>query len=136
MDLSVKKSKNSKQKNLILKILRSTHSHPTAQWIFENARKELPNISLGTVYRNLSNLKKEGKIRELIMGADFSRFDGDLRNHDHIQCTACGKVDDVPFIFFPIPMEQVAQATGYQVFRRRLKFFGTCPECDNQTTKI
>lgn len=128
----LKRTKYSKQKQLILRILRANHSHPNAHWIFEQARKEIPHISLGTVYRNLNSLIQEGKIREIIFGNGLSLYDGDLRNHDHIQCTVCNRVDDIPNFFHPISVDQVSAVTGYQVLHRRLDFFGTCPQCSEK----
>ena len=83
---AIRRTKNSRQRELILQILRSTKSHPTATWIFEEARKQMPSISLGTVYRNLAMLKEEGRIREMSVGRGTALYDGDLRNHDHACC--------------------------------------------------
>ena len=63
------------QRKLILNILRSTKSHPTADWIYQEARKEIPNISLGTVYRNLKILVQAGEILEMDFGSGYSRYD-------------------------------------------------------------
>ena len=93
-----KKLKSSKQRDLVLQLLRGTCCHPTADSIFEQARHIMPNISLGTVYRNLKLLTEEGKIQELRIGRGVSRYDGDLRDHYHVRCIECGKVDDVPHI--------------------------------------
>jgi Fur family peroxide stress response transcriptional regulator len=130
------KSKNSRQNDLILRILRSTRCHPNASWIFVQARKEIPNISLGTVYRNLKNLIRKGKIQELSIGNGLTLYDGDLRNHDHIQCMVCSKVDDVPHIFHSVAFGQVEEATGYEVVSRRIEFFGTCPECVKKSVAV
>jgi Fe2+ or Zn2+ uptake regulation protein len=131
-----KKHKNSKQKDLILRILRSTRCHPSANWIFEHARKEIPNISLGTVYRNLNGFARKGKIREMAIGNGLNLYDGDLRNHDHIQCTGCGRVEDVPHLFHPVSFNQIEDATGYLIISRRLEFLGTCPECAKKSTEV
>ena len=87
--------RKTKQRDLILKVLRSTDTHPTADWIYEQVKKEMPNISLGTVYRNLGKLAELGEITELKFGSKYSRFDGNPDNHYHFVCTECEKVIDV-----------------------------------------
>lgn len=132
---SARKFKSSRQRNLILQILRSTKTHPSAGWIFEEARKHLPSISLGTVYRNLAMLKEEGRIRELSVGKGIGLFDGDLRNHDHICCLVCGKVEDVPPSAQSFSYSQVEGAIGYRVHWHRLEYFGVCPGCETAAAK-
>lgn len=127
---STRKFKSSRQRNLILQILRSTKCHPNASWIFEEARKHLPSISLGTVYRNLAMLKEEGRIRELSVGKGVGLYDGDLRNHDHICCLVCGKVEDVPPSGPSLPYSQVENTIGYRIHWHRLEYFGVCPDCE------
>lgn len=122
-------SRMTKQKQLILDILRNTSSHPTADWVYEQARKVLPDISLGTVYRNLNVLREEGQIMELNYGSTFRRFDGNPQNHYHFVCEVCGKVYDVD-----IPVKQqlnreVEDVLGAQVFYHRLEFYGKCQRC-------
>jgi len=87
--------RKTKQRDLILKVLRSTDTHPTADWIYEQVKKEMPNISLGTVYRNLGKLAKSGEITELSFGSKYSRFDGNADDHYHFICTSCEKVIDI-----------------------------------------
>ncbi|MBN2031487.1 transcriptional repressor [bacterium] len=124
-----KKLKTSRQRNLILCVIRSTHCHPTADWIFERARKDMPNISLGTIYRNLNLLRDEGKIQELRFGNSVSRYDGDLRSHYHVRCMECGEVVDVPHIVPLVSSQQVEELTGYRIHKHRLEFTGLCPDC-------
>ena len=124
--------KFSKQRDLILRILRSTNSHPTADWIYEQARKEMPNISLGTVYRNLNVLRDEGKIRELCFNNGVSRWDGDIRDHYHVRCIECGRVEDVPHIFPRVSAEEIEKLTGYEIYSHRLEFLGMCPQCQKK----
>lgn len=126
-----KKLKTSKQRNLILCVIRSTHCHPTAYWIFECARKEMPNISLGTIYRNLNLLKEEGKIQELRFGNSVSRYDGDLRSHYHVRCIECGEITDVPHVVPLVSGKQVEELTGYRIHTHHLEFIGLCPDCFN-----
>ena len=125
----LKRTKFSKQRDLILGILRSSNCHPTADWIFNEARKINPNISLGTIYRNLNLLSTEGRIKELCFGKGVSRYDGDLRDHYHVRCHVCGKVEDVPHISPRVSDEEIEQLTGYQIHSHRLEFCGICVEC-------
>lgn len=84
----------SKQREALLQLLRSTTSHPDAEWLYTSLRKEHPNISLGTVYRNLRQLAEIGDILELNDGM-ISHFDGDISPHYHMKCNSCGGIYDV-----------------------------------------
>ncbi len=85
----------SKQRNLILNILRENPVHPTAEWIFEKAREEMPGIGVATVYRNLNALVEAGEI-ERIPGVDgVDRFDGNYMLHYHMKCNGCGRLLDL-----------------------------------------
>ena len=72
----------------------STNTHPTADWVFNQAKKNIPNISLGTVYRNLKQLSDEGSIRTIHDGAT-ARYDWNKDPHDHLKCKVCGDLIDV-----------------------------------------
>ena len=121
--------RKTKQREAILAALRATDSHPTVDWIYDQVRKEMPNISLGTVYRNLNVLKDEGKIQELCFGRGVNRYDGDLRDHYHVRCVECGRVDDVPHISPRASGKEIEKLTGYKIHFHRLEFFGVCPAC-------
>ena len=82
--------RRSKQREAILNFLRKTTSHPTAYHIYEAVRKEIPNISLGTVYRNLKLLSDEAEIMELDPAGNLSRFYGDMQSHYYFRCGQCG----------------------------------------------
>ncbi len=126
----VKKLKSSRQRDLVLRVVRSTRCHPTADWIFEKAREQMSSISLGTVYRNLNLLRDEGKIQELNIEEGSRRYDGDLRDHYHVRCMVCGKVEDVPHISPRISSDEIEKLTGYQIHGHCLEFRGICSECD------
>lgn len=121
-----------KQKKVILDILRNTDTHPTADWIYAQARKILPDISLGTVYRNLGVLKEAGEIMELSYGSTYSRYDGNPENHYHFVCLECGRITDLDM---PVhhELEKEAEASGCgKILYHRLEFYGICPECQQQ----
>ena len=82
------------QREIIKKIVCSTKSHPTAEWIYSEAKKKIHNISLGTVYRNLKRLEEIGSIN-LIHDDNIIKYDGNTKEHHHLKCTECGKLIDV-----------------------------------------
>ena len=87
--------KKSKQRDLIKNFLMGRKDHPTADIIYMNVRQQLPNISLGTVYRNLTLLADIGEIQRLRVGDGVDHFDADISPHYHFVCTECGNVVDL-----------------------------------------
>jgi Fur family peroxide stress response transcriptional regulator len=79
----------------MLELLQSTKSHPNAFWLYERMRPDFPNLSLSTVYRNLSILESQGMIQRLACGGAFERYDADVSMHSHFYCRACGCVYDI-----------------------------------------
>ena len=86
----------SQQRQLIREIVTRTNSHPTADWIFKQTKKIIPNISLGTVYRNLKQLEEKGEI-DTIYDGNIVRYDWNVESHDHLKCTECGDLIDIHF---------------------------------------
>ena len=121
--------RKTKQKEAILRVLRGTTSHPTADWIYNEVRKEIPNISLGTVYRNLRLMCQGGEILQLDLCGTLSRFDGRLDNHYHFRCQDCGWVFDVDEPVDEEINKRVAGITGFKISCHRLEFRGVCREC-------
>jgi len=85
----------SRQRSLILDIIKNTKTHPTADWVYQEAKKELPTIGIATVYRNLNTLVEMGEVRRLVSGDGQDRFDGDIGEHFHMKCTCCGGLVDL-----------------------------------------
>lgn len=121
-----------KQRRIILDVLRSTKSHPTADWLYEKVKDKIPNISLGTVYRNLNILKEMNEIMELNYGSTYSRFDGNPQNHYHFVCERCGRVFDIDEEVHREMDRRVEEKTGFTVRYHRMEFYGTCRECQNE----
>lgn len=128
-DLRGKGMKMTRQRKLILEVLRSTKTHPTAEWIYQQVRRDLPSVSLGTIYRNLNTLREEGLLLELNYGKHQSRYDATTSPHYHVRCTHCGIVRDVPLASLSGVDEQVETLTGFAVGNHRLEFNGICPDC-------
>jgi len=123
--------RNTRQREVILEELRRSRTHPTAAELYEIVRRRLPKISLGTVYRNLDRLARLGMIHKLEMSGGETRFDGDLRAHDHIRCLRCRRVDDVAGPAVGIAAGPRPDFGGYQLLGHRLEFVGVCPRCQS-----
>ncbi|MBI2329114.1 MAG: transcriptional repressor [Chloroflexi bacterium] len=121
--------KRSKQKEVILRVLRSTTSHPTVTWIYDEVRKEIPRISLGTVYRNLKLLRERGEISELNLNSAPSRFEARTDIHYHFICEKCRRVFDVDEPPDKRLKGEVDQKTGFQISSYQIEFRGVCREC-------
>jgi Fur family peroxide stress response transcriptional regulator len=121
--------RKTKQREVILKVLRDTTSHPTADWIYNEARKEVPDISLGTVYRNLRLLRECGKIVGIDLGGTSTKFDGNSANHYHFRCEECRCVFDVDEPVDERINKRVARKTGFKISHHWLEFRGLCKEC-------
>ncbi|MFY9175447.1 MAG: transcriptional repressor [Peptococcia bacterium] len=124
-----KTQRMTKQKKVIVEVLRNTNTHPTADWIYEQAKKEIPGISLGTVYRNLNLLKEAGEILELNYGSTFSRYDGNPANHYHFHCTECDRIYDIDLPGNCKVVDENTSLDGHLVKSHRLEVYGICRSC-------
>lgn len=127
-----RQSRNTRQRTVVLEALRAVRSHPTALEVYDMVRQSLPTISLGTVYRNLEHLEKEGLIRRLDVGGSQRRYDACVEEHTHIRCLECGRVDDVPLHRtggIATLFDGIARCTGYDVRGCEIDFVGLCPRC-------
>jgi len=125
-------SRKSIQREAILRIVKNTTSHPGADWVYNQVRKEIPNISMGTVYRNLKLLAQAGQIRELDIPGSASRFDGSTSKHQHLICEKCGRIFDLDEAIDLKVEARIFQKTGFQVKGKYLKFIGLCSDCQKQ----
>ncbi|HLB28047.1 MAG TPA: transcriptional repressor [Dehalococcoidales bacterium] len=120
--------KKTRQKELILRVLRSNPFHPTAVSIYDEVRKEMPHISLATVYRNLRLFTDMGEISELEISGGLSRFEVRTDNHGHFWCNTCESVFDIEMIDKELN-GRVAREKGFEVSNYRLVLRGLCPDC-------
>lgn len=118
-----------KQRTAVLSVLRSTGEHPPADWVYSQVRRILPRISLGTVYRNLSEMRDAGLVLQLDFGEGASRFDFRTDPHYHIFCLKCGKVEDVMIPFRRTVEKAASKATGYKILSHTIQFKGICSSC-------
>ena len=123
-------SKHFRKRDAILNCVRSTDAHPSADWVFEHVKQQIPDISLATVYRNLALFKEQGLINSLGTVNGVERFDGNTEPHVHFICTQCGGVQDLPEISVPEELNSaVARSSGGRVDNCQLSFTGICGNC-------
>ncbi len=118
----------SRQREAVLQVLRSTTSHPTAAWVYEKVREQLPNISRGTVYRNLTDLVLSGDAIEVAVGDGVQHFDATVRDHIHFRCKACGRIIDCPLPDNKLK-QFVEKTLGCSVDSEKDIFHGVCQAC-------
>lgn len=120
--------RNTIQKDTVSRIVKEACDHPTAEMVFEKAKVELPNISLGTVYRILKDMAQEGELREVVCKDAPSRFDKTTMEHAHFTCIECGRVDDV-FINVDKVGKDIVDFGGKVVLESQIMFRGLCEDC-------
>lgn len=127
-------NRNSAQRSLILDIMAGNKTHPTADEIYEEARKKDPHISRGTVYRNLNFLVDSKNILRISVPNGADHFDSTLEEHYHFYCENCGKVTDVPELDISKikETESALSQQGYSQIKHKIVLEGLCPECSRK----
>lgn len=121
--------KHSRQREAILTNLMMRSDHPTADTLYQSLRTDFPNISLGTVYRNLNLLAESGTIRKLHCGEGVEHYDYDTSDHAHFVCSCCGSVTDLP-LSESAALNHLAELSGAGVVAHHtLIFYGKCRQC-------
>jgi Fur family peroxide stress response transcriptional regulator len=125
--------KHSRKREAIRKLLADTKEHPGAEWIYAKLKPEFPDLSLGTVYRNLGMFRDEGELVSIGTVAGQERFDADIRPHAHFICERCGRVEDVSA---PELDQEKYSACALridgEIRGHSLTFYGLCRECCEQ----
>ncbi len=122
--------KQFKKRNAILTYLQQSKAHPSADMVYDHLKKEIPDLSLGTVYRNLSLFRQQGAVASLGTVGGVERFDGNTSPHVHFICTGCHAVVDMPALQVPAVLADEAQAQiGGRVNQCTLTFTGLCHTC-------
>ncbi len=117
--------RNTPQKEIIRHTLRRMCCHPTAVAVFEEVRRDHPTISRSTVYRVLGQLTEEGEILRLHLSGEGERYDGNTHRHNHVRCTRCGAVADIP----AVEMDEPVETAGYLLTGCAVEYAGVCPRC-------
>ena len=129
-------AKHFRKRDAILTCLRQTKVHPSADWVYNQLKPEIPDLSLGTVYRNLALFKEQGLINSLGTVNGVERFDGDTHSHVHFVCTGCGTVQDLEGMpNLPSLHSAAEHDLGSQIHGCQITFTGLCRECIQNQNK-
>ena len=118
-----------KQRQAVLRVIRESDEHLTANEVFEDARRLLPGISFATVYNSLRYLKNAGLSARSSFGTDATRYDRKLTRHDHAICNNCGKLVDLELHIPDGLLEEAADLSKFEAESIELTLRGLCPEC-------
>ena len=128
--MAEKARRYSRKREAIRDVLCSTTSHPTAEWIYNRIKPEIPDLSLATVYRNLGEMKALGEVQSVAFWDGKERFDGNVKRHSHFVCEDCGRIDDFHFVPHNPELDELARAHyGGEIEYHSLVFYGRCAEC-------
>lgn len=128
--------KHSKQRDAILEFLMTRKDHPTADTVYQNVREQFPNISLGTVYRNLTLLAEIGQIQKIAIGNGADHFDACTDPHYHFICIDCGSVQDLPVEEIDFKDKIISSGFDGSITRHITYFYGHCGECERRRKSL
>lgn len=120
--------KFSKQRQLVLNYISNSKNHPTADNVYEELKRDNPNISLGTVYRNLAFLEEKGFILKVSIPGQPVRYDSHLEGHDHFICERCGKIIDIEREDTDLD-EDLYSHKGFKINSKEVFLKGICNDC-------
>lgn len=123
--------RNTIQHKLVLEAVFELANHSTAEAVTEHIRHNYPNISIGTVYRNLNLLAQDGEIAKITVPNSADRFDHILKDHYHMRCSTCGNFFDIDIAYIKDIDEKVESLTGFKLHGHEILFNGICNECKN-----
>lgn len=128
--------KYSRQRESIKEFLQSRCDHPTADIVYANIRQIYPNISLGTVYRNLSLLTDIGEINKITTAGGPDRYDGNILPHNHFVCRECQNVLDLDMENIDFINETAGKNFSGQIEGHITNFYGICEGCIKKKQKV
>lgn len=138
MEIDMERKQNySRKREAILNAIKTTTIHPTAEWVYQTLKPDYPDLSLGTVYRNLSQFKNDGVIISVGTVNGQERFDGNTKPHTHFICSSCGSVIDIPDEFVSLKTnDDIAQKYHILVDSVDVQLHGLCSQCLQRHTPL
>ena len=126
-------TKHFRKRDAILDYLRQSKAHPSAEMIYTQLKPQIPDLAMGTVYRNLTLFKEQGLVSSVATVKGVERFDGNTDPHVHFICSGCDAVIDLDQMEVPDTLHRAASACcGGQVEQCQLSFSGRCRDCIRQ----
>lgn len=123
----------SRQREIILEVIKNTHIHPTAEKICKMVAMIEPKISRSTVYRNLKLLVDEEVIKRITMPSGPDRFDFIHNPHNHIVCSICEEIYDFEYNFYNEKLvEIIKEHTGIETDLTCVTITGICKKCKSK----
>ena len=118
----------------LLEVLLASDRHPSVSEIHEGVKRYFPGTSLATIYNTIELLKDTGQVLEIEFSGASNRYDGRIPiSHPHLICEVCEKVEDLDIAEMKDPFEEITKSTGYRILRRRMDFYGVCPDCQGES---
>lgn len=128
--------RHSKKRQSIIECIKGSKEHPSAEWVYNKLKPKHPSLSLGTVYRNIRELEREGIISSVGIIGDKERFDGNGKEHFHVVCSKCGKIIDIDSVKLPESIiDEAVKSCNFSIERCELKFIGICEDCKKEEGK-
>lgn len=119
----------SKQRELIMEAVFKNRVHPTAEYVYKLLKKDHPELSLGTVYRNLNYLAENNMLKKINVPGGSDRFDGTLTRHQHLICRKCGKIFDVDISELSSVKDKLKESIDFEIDIDTLVMEGVCGVC-------
>jgi Fur family peroxide stress response transcriptional regulator len=129
MSIDKTERKHSKKRDAILRVLQSTTAHPGAQWVYDQLKSSIPDLSLATVYRNIALFQKEGAVLSVGVIDGEERFDAHVTPHPHFICACCGSIIDFPCQDMELLKAVTDNREGFRIDHRKTVFTGLCAGC-------
>ena len=126
----MRQQRYSQQREQIYQTVCASREQPTAQMVYDALRPSMPHLSLGTVYRNLQQMARDGRLMEI--DGPIARFDGNIHPHTHLRCQKCGCVADVE-LPYDAALDRAFRMEGWNIIGHSLMFTGICPDCAGET---
>lgn len=122
----------SRQRQAILNLVLNSNNHPTADYIYLQLKKDFPELSLGTVYRNLSKLSDKGLIQKVSIPNQSDMFDRNLDRHAHVVCSNCGEVYDIDTSSIDDIISNISTDANVSIQSYNITFDGVCNKCKSK----
>lgn len=127
--MNEKKLRYSYQRDSIYNYIKNTQAHPSAETIYTILKADIPDLSLGTVYRNLRQLVQLGKIKTVMTPESIERYEANLSDHTHFICSSCGKIIDIPLKNINVANIDLNLPNGVLINSFELTVHGLCTDC-------